>query len=226
MSGLVGYANSDSGDEDPSPETETVKIDHLEETATTNDNDEGNLSSVPVGPVLGPVVPNGQSTEGSPDATENLSDRDAIRFLTQAPFPMTSMPPSPPGSPDPAANAKFARFRELKAKGVHFNLDLASKSGFLNPGLLPTLMARAGIPERDQYNSTLPPELWNPQGLPAWAHKEALLESQKAVREGQETEKKALSAAGKRKIDFATAGSEPGSTSKASTPQHGKRRRP
>ena len=161
-----------------------------------------------------------------PSMTATLTERDAIRRLTQAPVPMTSLPPSPPGSPDPEANARFARFAQLKAQGVHFNEDLARKSSFLNPGLLPTMMAKAGLEQHQQYDTVLPPEIWNPRGFPSWAYKEELLKSQQEKRAQLDSEKAALSAMGSRKIDFASA-SQDGSrhSSKRSTPNMQRKRR-
>ena len=194
--------------------------------ARAEDSSDRNAVNVQGGPVLGPLAPtNGQSEDPELDnGAEQMSERDAIRYLTQAPVPMTSMPPSPPGSPNPAANAKFARFQELKAKGVHFNQELASKPGFLNPGLLSTLMSRMGVEETDQYNTSLALDVWNPQQFPEWAYKEQLLESQKAVRERQDAEKKALSATGQRRIDFTTASGDSGNETGRPSPRSDKRR--
>ncbi|KAJ6155043.1 hypothetical protein N7470_005609 [Penicillium chermesinum] len=47
--------------------------------------------------------------------------------------PNLDIPPSPPGSPDPAANAKFQHFLSLKHQGVHFNAKLATSSSLKNP---------------------------------------------------------------------------------------------
>lgn len=181
-----------------------------------------------IGPLLGPVAPTNADmidADSPAETSEDMSERDTIRHLTQASVPMTSMPPSPPGSPDPAANARFARFLELKVKGVHFNEDLASKTSFLNPGLLATMMARTGIDEEDQYNTSLPLDLWNPRGFPEWAYKEGLLESQQKIRDRDDAEKKALSAAGRRTIDFAASGGNSGDSSRKSTPSYQKKRR-
>jgi HCNGP-like protein len=183
-----------------------------------------------IGPLLGPDAPrNGGMVVGeapSPaERPEKMSERETIRYLTQPPVPMNTMPPSPPGSPDPAANARFARFLDLKAKGVHFNEDLAQKSSFLNQGLLATMMARAGVNEEEQYNTSLPLDIWCPTGFPEWAYKERLLESQQQIRDRDEAEKKILSAAGTRTIDFAPLGESSGDSSRRATPSYQKRRR-
>ena len=205
-------------------QAESSALDQIEDASARLD-----VSDAPtVGPVLGPSAPtNGDvaETESSDVAPEHMSERDAIRYLTQAPIPMTSMPSSPPGSPDPVANARFARFLELKAKGVHFNEDLGRKSSFLNPGLLATMMSRVGVDEEHQYRTSLPLDLWNPNAFPEWAYKEELLRSQQQIRDKDDEQKKALSATGKRTIDFAPSGGNSADSSRRSTPGFPKKRR-
>ena len=186
------------------------------------------LLGPPLGPPLGPAAPINcgiMHAETPASASETMSERDTIRHLTQASGPMTSIPSSPPGSPDPAANARFAYFLELKGKGVHFNEDLASKPSFLNPGLLAMMMGRAGIDDENKYNSSLPIHLWNPKAFPLWAYKEQLLQSQQDIRDKDDAQKKVSSAAGKRTIDFAPSGSNSGDSSRKSTPGFQKKRR-
>ena len=231
MSGLVGYDSS--SDEDDVREgrqvgsTATVSKEH---SAAPDATAIAYSSTTAFGPMVGPSAPTGDNSNGY--ATEfddvdssgqgSVSEREAIRILTQPTHPMTSMPPSPPGSPDPAANARFQRFLELKKKGVHFNEDLAGKSTFRNPTLLSTLMSRAGIEESEQYDTSLPRESWNPTVFPPYAYKEELLKSQQLLQEREEAKKKELSAKGKRTIDFLparsasprSATSTPGSMSK------------
>ena len=241
MSALVGYETS--SDEEETATTVPEAASTVETSAAlTNTTIEGNLSNgtdentladrvselATVGPLLGPSAPlNGDmiNVESPTQVFEDMSERDTIRHLTQASIPMTSIPPSPPGSPDPAANARFARFLELKAKGVHFNEDLAKKSSFLNPALLATMMARAGIDEDNQYNTSLPLDLWSPKGFPEWAYKEELHKAQQAIRDKEVAKKKALSAAGKRAIEFTPSGGNSGVSSSRSTPSYQKKRR-
>jgi HCNGP-like protein len=243
MSALVGYQSS--SDEDEVPE-DVFKANFANEVSTeptpaaivngpptdsfVNTSDLGLSDAPTVGPLLGPAAPaNGGigDEDTSTHTSGKMSERDTIRYLTPAPVPMTSMPPSPPGSPDPTANAKFARFMDFKAKGVHFNEDLVKKSSFLNAGLLATMMARAGIDEEDQYNTSLPTDLWDPKHFPAWAYKEELLKSQQEIRDKEDAEKRAMSAAGKRMIDFGPSGGTSGDSSRKSTPiSRKKRRRP
>jgi HCNGP-like protein len=241
MSALVSYKSSSDEEEAVKAistasapiETATSPAKVLDETSTSQqiqvDSSRGDVSDAPtIGPLLGPAAAtNGDMLEEGSlvGAPEKMSERDAIRYLTQAPVPMTSMPPSLPGSPDPAANARFTRFLELKAKGVHFNEDLGRKSSFLNSGLLATMMNRAGIDEEDQYNTSLPTDQWDPKKFPEWAYKEGLLRSQQEIREKDDEQKKALSATGKRTIDFAPSRGNSGDSSRRSTPSYQKKRR-
>lgn len=173
------------------------------------------------GALLGPSMP-----DDVVDSYGVQSEQDIIRRLTRASHPMSSIPDSPPGSPDPTANARIGRFLELKARGVHFNEDLASKSTFRNPSLLANMMKRAGIDEDEQYTTSLPTALWDHSTFPDWSYKEELLRSQQELREKDEATKKAQSVAGKRTIEFTTA-SISGASSRNSTPsQQSKRRRP
>ncbi|KAK5061059.1 hypothetical protein LTR84_007600 [Exophiala bonariae] len=239
MSGLVGY-NSSSDEDDaveqpvPSTATSSAKIvssssthstnghghDHGHHAPLLNSDPQGN-SEVEVGPLVGPAMPTTTDTQleqdSSRDQLDSLSQRDTVRYLTQPSHPMTSIPPSPPGSPDPALNTKFKRFLELKAKGVHFNEDLGKKSTFRNPSFLATLMDRAGLESDDQYKTSLPPSIWDPLDFPPHAFREELLRSQHALREQQQAVKKSQSAAGKRSIEF-TSGGTSGHNSRDSTP--------
>lgn len=153
----------------------------------------------------------------SPDA-HSAGDRSSpfsttralIQDLTLPPVPNLDIPPSPPGSPDHAANVKFEHFSSLKKQGVHFNSKLASSSSLKNPSLLMKMMVHAGIDEQSQYNTALPTELWNTSELPEWAYKEELLKIQQEIRQNMEEKK----AAGQRSsLDFVS-----GSTTNASRP--------
>ena len=126
-------------------------------------------------PPAGPLSPSGNV---SPYSTS----RALIHDMTLPPIPNLDIPPSPPGSPDPTANKKFAHFLTLKKQGIHFNDKLASSSSLKNPSLLDKLMDHAGIDERTQYASSIPQELWDPSSLPSWGFKEELLKSQQEVR--------------------------------------------
>ncbi|KAJ5736679.1 uncharacterized protein N7483_001804 [Penicillium malachiteum] len=136
----------------------------------------------PSGPVLGP---SSMHTAASPEEPSTggrtspfSSSRALIQDMTLPPVPNLDIPPSPPGSPDPAANAKFEHFLSLKKQGVHFNTKLASSSSLKNPSLLMKMMAHAGIDEQSQYDTSLPPDVWTTSDLPSWAVKEELFRSQ------------------------------------------------
>lgn len=112
--------------------------------------------------------------------------RALIHDLTLPPVPNLDIPPSPPGSPNAAANAKFEHFLSLKKQGVHFNAKLASSSSLRNPSLLKKMMEHAGIDEESQYNTALPADLWDVSNLPKWAFKEELLKAQQETRQKQD----------------------------------------
>lgn len=141
----------------------------------------------PSAPVLGPSQPPKEqdTPEELPVDIRNSSlsaSRTLIQDLTLPPVPNLDIPPSPPGSPDPAASAKFAHFLGLKKKGVHFNEKLASSASLKNPSLLGKLREHAGVDERAQYSTSLPSDLWDPSALPGWGYKEELLKTQQEVR--------------------------------------------
>lgn len=241
MSTLVGYnSSSDEEHEETIPKAApiTAASDQEIRSSTSIHNRNGQAGGhesyeaaeskkiqgspgVDVGPMVGPAMPIATETqlEESPpmDQADSVSERDTIRYLTQPSHPMTSIPPSPPGSPDPASNAKFKRFLELKAKGIHFNDDLGKKPTFRNPSLLTTLMDRAGLENEDQYKTSIPLSIWNPLDFPNHAFKEELLRSQQTLRDQQQAAKKIQSAAGKRTIEF-TSGGTSGHNSRDSTP--------
>jgi hypothetical protein len=245
MSGLVGYDSSSDDDAAviPTPQTlpSSKASDVLNGGATSTGDvgpSEGQSSPAPgasssesiIGPMLGPAdQPSGAAVAdalSSPIALAEMSERDAIRHLTQPTFPATSLPPSPPGSPDPAANERFRRFLDLKAKGIHFNDDLARKSSFRNPSLLSAMMSKVGIDEKAQYNTSLPLDLWDPNDFPEWAYKEGLLKSQQDLQSQSDANRKMLSATSKRTIEFTPESASAGSSRKSTPGQQNKRRRP
>ncbi|CAI7579913.1 unnamed protein product [Penicillium bialowiezense] len=150
--------------------------------------------AAPAGPVLGPAsidmaplpedkgVPNGRVSPFS-------ASRALVQDLTLPPVPNLEIPPSPPGSPNPAANAKFEHFLALKKQGVHFNSKLASSTSLKNPSLLANMMAHAGITEKSQYDTSLPADVWSTSNLPAWGFKGELLRSQHELRRKMEAQK-------------------------------------
>ncbi len=221
MSGLVSYESSSEEEEArQAPATASIepKLNGItdayparaEAFAKSNDRDRDYNA-----PMVGPSMPtNLEADEQAVNENEavatdpystNLSEQDLIRHLTQASHPLTALPPSPPGSPDAAIEAKFKKFLELKNKGLHFNEDLANKSSFRNPALLNTLMARAGIDDPTQYASSLPTSVWDPAAIPPQAYKEELARSQQSIRDSDWARKRNEAIAGTRTIDFHSA---------------------
>lgn len=151
--------------------------------------DEAPLEGQSVGPVMAlSTEVLGLETPNAPQSPYSAK-RALIRDMTLPPVPNLDIPSSPPGSPRPATDNKFAHFLELKKQGVHFNDKLARSSALKNPGLLQKLMGFAGLEEPDQYTSTLPREVWDPAGFPAWAYKEMLVKSQQEMHKKIEGEK-------------------------------------
>ncbi|KAG0158756.1 hypothetical protein PDIDSM_6275 [Penicillium digitatum] len=150
--------------------------------------------SVPEGPVLGPAAIDMALLSEDKHLTSGRSSpfsasRGLVQDLTLPPVPNLDFPPSPPGSPNPAANAKFEHFLSLKKQGVHFNSKLASSSSLKNPSLLKKMMEHSGISEQSQYDTSLPADLWNPSNLPKWGFKEELLRTQLDSRKKSEEKK-------------------------------------
>lgn len=142
----------------------------------------------PAGPVLGPSHPQPRPAhsinESTPDRQSSpfSTSLALIHDLTLPPVPNLDIPPSPPGSPDPMANAKFAHFLSLKKQGTHFNEKLAGSSSLKNPSLLQKMMNHSGIVEQAQYSTSLPLDLWDMSSLPTWGYKEELLKTQQEIR--------------------------------------------
>ena len=159
------------------------------DTQIDGSSDNDNLNGVALGPI-GP--PQGPSLDGdifSAPQSPYSANRTAIRNLTLPTIPDFDIPPSPPGSPPPGMDKKFENFLELKKQGVHFNDKLAKSSALKNPSLLQKLMDFAGIEREDQYNTTLPEDIWNPKAFPAWAYKEELAKSQQEITKKREEER-------------------------------------
>ncbi|KAJ5130161.1 uncharacterized protein N7515_006200 [Penicillium bovifimosum] len=155
------------------------------------------------GPVLGPasmeMMPSEDKDSTNGRTSPFSASRALIQDLTLPPVPNLDIPPSPPGSPNPAVNANFEHFLNIKKQGVHFNSKLASSSSLRNPSLLLKLMEHAGVDEQSQYDTSLPAELWNPSNLPEWGFKEELLRTQQQRRKNLEEKK----ASGQRtSVDF------------------------
>jgi hypothetical protein len=105
---------------------------------------------------------------GEPEYITQLAYTNAlIRQSTMPTLPPDlddfGIPPSPPGTPDPALSNKLENFRQLREKGVYFNDRLGGNKGFRNPKLLEKLRGYVGI--EDEYGSHLPTAIWNPHGF-------------------------------------------------------------
>lgn len=127
--------------------------------------------------------------DGQPPASPYTANRLLLRNLTMPPIANFEIPPSPPGSPPPVTTAKFARFLELKKKGVHFNERLNQSSALRNPGLLSKLMDYAGISQEDQYASVLPKAVAIPTVFPDWAYADKLVKEHERIAKRKEEER-------------------------------------
>ncbi|PYH94421.1 hypothetical protein BO71DRAFT_353339 [Aspergillus ellipticus CBS 707.79] len=132
-------------------------------------------------PVFGPTHQRSPvSQDGHPLAFS--TSRTLIHDLTLPPLPNLDIPPSPPGSPDRAASAKFSHFLSLKKQGMHFNEKLAGSTSLKNPSLMRKMMDHAGIDGQTQYHTSLPVETWNASSnLPNWGFKDELLKVQRDI---------------------------------------------
>ena len=140
--------------------------------------------------------------DGQPPASPHTANRQLVRNLTMPPIPNFDIPPSPPGSPPPATTAKFARFLDLKTKGVHFNERLHQSSALRNPGLLGKLMKFAGISQEDQYASALPEALAVTTKFPDWAYADKLVKEHERIAKKKEDERARMQ---REAIDFVPA---------------------
>lgn len=159
-----------------------------------------------IGALQGPIGPPqpGMSVDSSPSAPASpyTAQRSTIRDLTLPTEPNFDIPPSPPESPNPGTDRKFAHFLDLKRQGIHFNAKLASSSALRNPSLLPKLMQSAAVDGPKQYATTLSVDLWDPTGFPDWAYKEELAISQKQVSTKKDEERMKIQ---RESIDFVSA---------------------
>ncbi|KAL4940800.1 hypothetical protein BDV06DRAFT_213186 [Aspergillus oleicola] len=162
---MLGLGNYESSSED-------------EIKSKPSPNSKPTLDREPSGPVLGPMHETRPSQGG---ARTQSTSYTLIHDLTLPPVPNLDIPPSPPGSPNPAASGRFAHFLSLKKQDVHFNDKLASSTSLKNPSLLKKMMEHAGIDEQAQYSNSLPPELWDISHLPSWGYKEELSKAQREL---------------------------------------------
>ncbi|KAK5132252.1 hypothetical protein LTR08_009240 [Meristemomyces frigidus] len=169
------------------------------------------LDQQPAGPAL---------TASDPQLSPYTYERQRLRELTMPSVPNFDIPDSPPppttnseeAATLAATSKKFERFLELKSQGVHFNERLQNSSSLRNPGLLPKLMAFAGINEEESYASTLPEGLAVPVKWGEGCYVESLL------KQAERSEKKRLAERGK--VDFVGA-AKSAVTSASTTPSNG-----
>ena len=170
------------------------------------------------GDFIGPTLPVADTSADDKATTSPLSPysaaRSLIRDLTMPTNPNLNIPPPPPGSPPPGVDKKLSHFRELKKQGIHFNEKLARSSALKNPSLLGKLMDAAGVPVAQQYDTTLPDNLWAPSAFPPWAFKEELAKSQQEILKKKEEER---ARSQRESIEFISA-SASGNSSRAGTP--------
>lgn len=155
----------------------------------------------PLGADLPPSPSAQQDPTSDPPRSPYSQTRSLLQDLTLPPVPNTAIPPSPPGSPPPALTAKFDTFLSLKeTKAIHFNAKLASNKTMRNPGVMDKLLGFVGVETSfdaeggggkgwEQYQTTLPKEVWDPEGLPAWAYKTPLRRAQERVQKERERRK-------------------------------------
>ncbi|PVH88275.1 HCNGP-domain-containing protein [Cadophora sp. DSE1049] len=241
MAGLVSYASSDEEDH---MEVDVSKL-NADRTTTPRDDTYGHQSNVQQnGATVGPILPDPEAPIVGPtlgpstilseaqlleEEDEDLpvaplspysANRALLRDLTLPTLPNYDIPPSPPGSPLQSTNTKFKHFLELKKQGVHFNDKLANSSALKNPSLMQKLMDFSDIDEAGQYATTLPKELWDPDGFPAYAFKEVLAKSQQRILKKKEDEK---SRGQRESLDFVPATSSLEPVSRNGTPSNGGR---
>ncbi|KAA8652272.1 HCNGP domain-containing protein [Aspergillus tanneri] len=203
MLGLGAYESSSEDEVDQkcaSSQRQVIK-DRPELAFKTEENKEfgdgpktpkNTINPDPSGPVLGPLHQETHSSDihsldghSSPYSTSHTLVHD----LTLPPVPNLDIPPSPPGTPNPTANAKFAHFLTLKEQEVHFNEKLASSTSLKNQDLLVKLMDHMGLYGQVQYYTSLPLDLWDTSCLPSWGFKEELLKTQKETRNSIEDQR-------------------------------------
>ncbi|KAF2099019.1 hypothetical protein NA57DRAFT_76255 [Rhizodiscina lignyota] len=240
MLGLTGYGSSDEELGDAPPPKPKAKGKNIDIGAKESDasrkapNEEPQVQApsnadpplpedtMPIGPQIGPSVPvdapiqDGNNTPSAPLSPYSAS-RQAVRNLTLPPVPNFNIPDSPPGSPPPGTNEKFARFLNLKKQGIHFNERLESSSALRNPSLLPKLREFAGINDEQQYASSLPEDLAVPTKYPEWAYADELKRLQQDVQKKRQKQRD--------KIEFVVASGTPsGTSSRNATPGAGRAR--
>ncbi|KOS16816.1 Meiotically up-regulated protein [Escovopsis weberi] len=124
-------------------------------------------------------VPAKDATKEDPDQDPDQDPRSLIHSLT---LPST--------------------FLALKRKGTHFNNKLLASASLRNPSLMDKLLAYVDVGDADQYQTTLPADLWDANAFPEWAYRDRL----RRTREKMAKKKEADKAGGNRTtVDFVPA---------------------
>ncbi|RYP76168.1 hypothetical protein DL771_001992 [Monosporascus sp. 5C6A] len=191
-----GKVDTDGESRTSAKETEEAVISQAPVEPQEQQNQQEEEQRPIIGPQMGPEAEGGPSyppleedpaleeeeaavDPAIPPGSPYSAERAALRNLTLPPVPNTEIPPSPPGSPPPGTNRKFAQFLELKKKGVHFNSKLAGSPALQNPALADKLLAFVDAGSREaQYATVLAPDLWDPAAFPRCAFKEQLRAAQ------------------------------------------------
>lgn len=177
-------------------------------------------SAVPIGPSR-PTLEETQAPAPLPEPEPELgqdpgspysSNRALLHRLTLPSVPDMDIPPSPPGSPPPTTNKRFEQFLDLKKKGVHFNAKLESSTALRNPSVMDKLMGFVDIDERDQYETVLSKDLWDPKVFPEWAFRGKLRESRESLAREREADRVA---GGRTTVDFVPASGSSGAGASA-----------
>ncbi|MCJ1281962.1 hypothetical protein MMC26_001285 [Xylographa opegraphella] len=226
MSVLVDYGSSDG--DDAVGEASQLKIGRVPQDTPPGTNIDGQLKTngnsktnelaqkngaPEIGPSIGPSNDLLESGTASAPQSPYSANRALIRDLTLPTVTDFNIPDSPPGSPPPGLDEKFGQFLKLKKQGIHFNEKLARSSALKNPSLLRKLMNFAGVDESEQYATTLPSDIWDPEGFTPSAYKEELAKSQQSILKKREEERAKVQ---RESIDFVSA-SVSGPSSRAGT---------
>lgn len=158
----------------------------------------------PIGPSLPSTEEAGTLPEPQDAPSPYTNTRNLLHDLTLPSIPNFDIPPSPPGSPPPATQAKFEQFLKLKKQGTHFNSKLEDSAAMHNPALTSKLMAFVGMPDGDpaQYETSLSKDLWDPKVFPDEAFRGRLRRARDKLAKEKETER---AAGGRTSVDFVPA---------------------
>ncbi|KJZ73532.1 hypothetical protein HIM_07088 [Hirsutella minnesotensis 3608] len=227
MAGLVGYDSSDDEEKEVEASREGAELtpdeapvkSHSTDTATEENQSKpappaaqpqappaiGPVpqSAVPLGPSLPPMDSSAVEGDGTQEddgpSSPYSANRALVHDLTLPTIPDLDIPRSPPGSPPERARKSFEQFLALKKKGTHFNAKLEQSTALRNPSVTDKLMDFVGLDNQQQYETTLPRDLWNPAAFPETAFVDKLRKSRDKIAKEREADK----ASARGFIDFA-----------------------